>query len=145
MEELYRKDIEAASFNKKEYDNASTTGISPLAENLILNSPCNNISENHFGLEGKLVRCTSTPSYSSLSRFAADKNALFTSNIQLDDLQVTEVGKKKEVVNRENTIHDSLYGSSCDNTVNDSDVPLNSISSRGKFSGSYLHGGTVNF
>ena len=132
MEKLHVKVPDATKFDKKENDNASTTSISPLAANLFLSSPCNN-TESHLGLGGKLVRCTSTPSYSSLSKFSVQKNLLFTSNIQLDqELREVEETKNKHALNSLSTTQDSLYGSSCDNTANDNDALSSSNSSRGK-------------
>ena len=132
MEKLHLKVPDATKFDKKENDNALTTGISPLAANLFLSSPCN-ITESHLGLGGKLVRCTSTPSYSSLSKFSIQKNLLFTSNIQLDqELREVEETKNKQALNSLCITQDSLYGSTCDNTANDNDALSSSNSSRGK-------------
>ena len=132
MEKLQLRVQKSAKFDKNKNDDESTTGISPLAANLFLSSPCNN-TESHLGLGGKLVRCTSTPSYSSLSKFSIQKNLLFTSNIQLDqELIEVEETKNKQALNSLSITQDSLYGSSCDNTANDDDALFSSNSSKGK-------------
>ena len=104
----------------------STTGLSPLAETLFL-SPPNVNSENKFGFGGKLVRATSTPSYSSLLKLIEDKDPLFTADIQLDR---EDEHIEKRVHRRDNNIiHDSVL-ESCNSSCNSCDT--SSVPNRGK-------------
>ena len=105
---------------------SSTTGLSPLAESLFLSPPSSN-SENKFRIGCKLVRCTSTPSYSSLFRSIEAKDPLFTADIQLD--KVEEVIRKKTHVKDSNPNQDSALESS-NVSCNDSDA--SSFFNRGK-------------
>ena len=116
----------------KEKDGQST-GISPLAENLFL-SPPSSSSGNYYGV-GKLVRCTSTPSYSSLFGHGSFnlKDPLFTANIQLD-----QEDERQEETNRDNVKdinnqnQDSVVGSYDEGRSLLSSNESDSSSSRGK-------------
>lgn len=132
MEKLHVKSHDSTKCDKNINDDVSTTEISPLAANHFLSSPCNSL-DNHIGFGKKLVRCTSTPSYSSLSKFSLEKNILFTSNIKLDhELREIDSEKKKLIINTHEVTQDSLYASSCDITVNESDITSSISSNRGK-------------
>ena len=132
MEKLHMKCHEPTKCDKNINDDVSTTKISPLAANIFLGSPCNSL-DNHIGFGKKLVRCTSTPSYSSLSKFSLEKNILFNSNIKLDhELREIESETKKQITDSHGVTQDSLYASSCDITVNESDITSSISSSRGK-------------
>ena len=115
---------EISNHEKKEMY-SSTTGISPLAESLFL-SPPSTSRENKFGIGCKLVRCTSTPSYSSLFRSIEAKDPLFTADIQLD--KVEEVIKKTHERDS-NTNQDSALESY---NVSGNDCDASSFFSRGK-------------
>ena len=101
---------------KKDVSSVASTGISPLAENLFLSPP--NSRENFLSV-GKLTRCTSTPSYSSL--FNVNDDPLFTANIQLDK-------DTKTITSDQN--QDSII-TSCDVSHNESDT--SSVSNKGNF------------
>ena len=123
--EPYLLEEEISNHEKKEIY-SSTTGISPLAENLFLSPPSSN-SENKFGIGCKLVRCTSTPSYSSLFGLIEAKDPLFTADIKLD--KVDEVITRKPNVKNSNPNQDSAI-ESCNVSCNESDA--SSVCSRGK-------------
>ena len=125
----------------KEKGGLSSTGISPLAESLFL-SPPSNTGTNYS--VGKLVRCTSTPSYSSLfGKLGFDlKDPLFTANIQLD--QEDEQQEKNRHTGKDihiNRSQDSAVGSYDEGrsllSSNESDASSTS-SSRGKNISSYV-------
>ena len=125
----------ASCFENKEKEGTST-GISPLTESLFL-SPPSSFGTNYSA--GKLVRCTSTPSYSSLfshGHLGFDlKDPLFTANIQLDQEEDEETNNVKDVQQIKNPDQDSVVGSYDDGrsllSNNESDV--SSTSSRGKY------------
>ena len=123
--EPYLLEEEISNHEKKEIY-SSTTGISPLAENLFL-SPPSSRSENKFGVGCKLVRCTSTPSYSSLFGLVEAKDTLFTADIKLDKLE--EVITNNPNVKDSNPNQDSAL-EACNVSCNDSDA--SSVYSRGK-------------
>ena len=127
----------SGSTNQRNGKGGMSSELSPLAESLFL-SPPSNVGP-HFGL-GKLVRCTSTPSYSSLFSQLDAKDSLFTSNIQLDhdDYETkrqTRVNNIKDQQiydrNQDSAIDSYQFGNS---TLGDSHSGASSLSSsRGKY------------
>ena len=115
-----------------------STGVSPLAASLFLSPPSN--TETNYSV-GKLIRCTSTPSYSSIfghGNLELDlKDPLFTANIQLEQEEEqpkTRIHVKDIPKNDPN--HDSVIGSyneghSLFSCSNESDTSSTN-SSRGK-------------
>ena len=123
--------------NQRNGKGGLSSELSPLAESLFLSPPSN--VGTHFGL-GKLVRCTSTPSYSSLFSQSGAKDALFTSNIQLDhdDHETKRQTKRNNI--KDQQVYDRNQDSAIDSyhlgnsTLGDSHSGASSLSSsRGKY------------
>ena len=103
-------------------DGTSSTGISPLAESLFLSPPNSNVN-NHLGF-GKLVRCTSTPSYSSLLK---DFDPIDPFSAENFPVQKDELAYEKNL-RKYNDSHDSAFESQ-DPSCNSS---YDGLSTRGK-------------